>query len=263
VEDDFPPRETKATNQYSRSYLGIFHHITLLNTESSLLGHLLRRSTSVEDSIRLLEATFQLSKERDENTDSALPGFSLGSQTAKRSRMPILLAEFTERERILKLITRNLNFIRQKDPKYAINFKPNVLIAFLVKPGGHLRMHVNERTGLTNFVCIFTFGCTVRFCLEMKKEIQDLDNDGIEYSKCKFNFKSQDFLTFDGVQISHGYKNVKDWTFKSENKIPLTSIKHGITKPYRLALVAMEFSKVDELMAYYYHGQVQHTPLYS
>jgi hypothetical protein len=98
--------------------------------------------------------------------------------------------------------------------------------------------------------------------LENKKENQYLDSNEIEYSKCKFNFKSQDFLSFDGVQISHGYKNVKDWTFKSENKIPLTSIKYGITEPYRLSLVAMEFTKMDELMAYYYHGQIQHMPLY-
>jgi hypothetical protein len=218
---EMPPREIKINNNLDSSYYfrverngssEMLKHIFMKDSRGDLLGHLIPNAISFEDSLRIVEAIFDLSIERDkrelssgERGSNAFPGFALGHQSAKRSRMPVLINEFKEKERFLRLTEENLNHIRKSDPLYALGFIPNTIIAFLASPGATLGVHVNEKSKYPTVVS-FNFGCTVRFNLEnrskSKKEV--LYDSDIEHSKCSFNFKSQDFLTFNGRKTHHG-----------------------------------------------------------
>jgi hypothetical protein len=250
-----PPKTLKyQTSSITHNAYYDAHHI--------LLGHRLKKTVSLEDAVKIVGAIFKLSQERDfaDPIGNDFPGFKLGSQTSRRSRMPILLEDFSEKERFLKMLEKDLKIIRKQDKNYASNFKPNVLLAFLVEPGGSLRCHLNKKTSIDcNIIGIYSFGCTVRFSLENAKE--DLETSDVEYPKCKFNFKSRDFLSFDGVKIRHGYKKVKKSTFCID-QVPLTFPKFGLSEPCRLSIGAMQFDSLEGLKAFFYHGQNQHVPLY-
>jgi hypothetical protein len=236
---------------------------SLYDSENNNLAQLIRRATSVEDSIKLCKAVFKLSGERGTDVAFTFPGFLLGNQTGKRSRMPVILDEFSEKDLLLQLLKENLSQIRKKFPNYAKGFRPNALIAFLVKPGGNLRGHVNEVTCKKHpHVAIWNFGCSVKYVLENPKDIENMDHSSVEYQSCKFNLKSQDFLIFDGVHVKHGYKKCKKDTFSSEGKVPLYIKSCDVNTPYRLGIVLMQFDEIGELLPYYYHGETQHEPLY-
>ncbi len=180
--------------------------------------------------------------------------------------MPVILDEFSEKERLLRLFKQNIEQIRKTNPDLA-NFEPNCMFAFLVHPQGNLRSHLNKNEGNSPYVAVWSYGCTLKYFLEYPKDIikekKDMDNSDIEYNACNFNLKSQDFLIFDGCHVKHGYKICYDWTFSSEKKIQLYLGKYGITEPYRLGIVLMRIDKPEKnLLPYFYHGKAQHDPLY-
>jgi hypothetical protein len=237
-------------------------HKMMKDSRGELLGHLISNATSFEDSLRICEAIFDVSMDRD-LPGSIFPGFAMGHQSAKRSRMPILLKDFEEKERFLRLTEENLGLIRKSDPNYARGFTPNVIIAFLATPGATLGVHVNEKSKCP-FVASFNFGCTVRFNLENRRTLRKEDqfDSAIDHLKCQFNFKSQDFLTFNGRKTHHGYSGVKSESFcigKSELYFP----SRGVEEPYRLGVVGFQMEDPDsQLVPFFFRGKIQHEPLY-
>ena len=72
-------------------------------------------------------------------------------------------------------------------------------------------------------VAIFNFGCTLTYTVKQYKSKtvdKPQSSEEVRNSEKEFNFKSQDFVIFDGIKISHGYKECKDASFQSEGKVP-------------------------------------------
>jgi hypothetical protein len=231
--------------------------------------HLVRAATSFEESLKILDGIFKVSKERELLNSVDNPGFNLGWQTSRRSRMYIHLNQFEHEELILRLLRRQLKLIKQTHREFAVNllknFKPNVILCFFVEPGGSLRSHINEKTSDQPWVAIFNFGCTLTYTVKAyknKTEDKLQTREEVRNSEYEFNFKSQDFVIFDGVKVPHGYKECKKTSFTCEGKVPFYFSQYGITDPFRLGVVLMQFVNLSDLPNYFYHGAAHTEPLY-
>jgi hypothetical protein len=231
--------------------------------------HLVRAATSFEDSLKILDGIFKVSKERELLNCVDNPGFNLGWQTSRRSRMYIHLNQFEHKKLILKLLKRQLKVIKQTHREFAEyllkNFKPNVMLCFFVEPGGSLKGHVNEKTNNQPWVAIFNFGCTLTYTVKpykIKTDDKLQTSEEVRNSEHEFNFKSQDFVIFDGVKVYHGYKECKGPSFVCEGKVPFYFPQYGITDPFRLGVVLMQFDNLSKLPTYFYHGSAHTEPLY-
>jgi hypothetical protein len=225
--------------------------------------HRIISSISVENSLKLTQAVFEESLRREATGNPMKPGFSLGYQTARRTRMYIPLHEFRENTLLMHVYKKNLKIIWKKNSGFARNFRPNVLLCFLVEPGGSLRSHKNEVTSSQPFIAVWSFGCSITYQLRRYRKKSDnkgQTNELSTTSEIEFNFKSQDFLMIDGVKVKHGYKECEKETFYSECKIPLLFPQIGVTGEYRLGLVLIQFDNIDEVPIFFYNGKPHSQP---
>jgi hypothetical protein len=227
--------------------------------------HRVISAISTESSVRLTQAVFEESIRREFLNDPSRPGFKLGHQTSQRTRMFIPLAEFKERKLLMKEYKRNIKMIWSKNPEFARNFKPNVILCFLVKQGGYLRLHHNEKTSDQPFIAIWSFGCTLTYVLRPyrdKSTDKKQTKETHRTSEFEFNLKSQDFLMIDGVKVKHGYKECNEFTFMSEGKVPLYHEQIGVTEEYRLGIVLFQFDDIIDVPVYFYNGKAHSEPKY-
>src|SRR5690606_37394884 len=119
-------------------------------------------SVSFEETNQLFSAVLQYAETLDVN-------FKIGLQTSSRSRISFLIDDFTEKYLLLKLNKRNIeNIIKNSNTvnEKLVNFAPNVVICFLVVPGGYLRSHTNDNvSSQSHFVSVWTFGCSVQYAV--------------------------------------------------------------------------------------------------
>jgi hypothetical protein len=180
--------------------------------------------------------------------------------------MSIPLHEFSEKKLLIHEYNRNMALIWKKNREFARDFKPNILLCFLVQPGGSLRLHKNEVTSSQPFIAIWSFGCTITFVIRphrKKSENKGQSKESATPSEMEFNFKSQDFLMIDGVKVKHGYKECKEETFSSEGKVSLYYPQIGVTNEYRLGIVLIQFDNLDEVPTYFYNGKPHSQPKFT
>ena len=87
-----------------------------------------------EQSLKLAQAIFLKSYERFK--DSVPGNLCDGIQTSKRFRIAFLLEELKEKKLLLKTLHKNMKVIQEKTPGFGANFIPNVVICYVVLPGG-------------------------------------------------------------------------------------------------------------------------------
>ena len=175
-------------------------------------------------------------------------------QTSKRFRMAFLLDEFKEKYLILRSLKENMNVIREKTPDFESNFIPNVVICYIVLPGGYLLSHFNDRIGKTPYVAVWSFGSSIQYFI---KPPQLQNSNLLKPTEYEFTLGSRDFVFFNGVSVKHGYKQCRNDTFEEFFRFP----DFG-NKSYRMGITLHHFWDVSELSTYFYHGKSQQSPLH-
>jgi len=221
-------------------------------------AYLIPQSTTREIKLKLVRSLLHLQS----NPPPGSVGFEDGYQTTTRTRAAFQLESFPEKELLLCQLASHLLRIQKRNPTFAKDFSPNVLISFLVFHGGTLQTHINDDCG-SPFVAVWTFGNSLLYKMRppnAKRKLirrQSLGENTISESEITFDFNSGDFLIFDGRKVPHGYLQCNDATFDST-----CSMSDYIKGKFRLGITLAQYDDPSKLPVYFYNGMKHHLPKY-